>query len=165
MTILNWTLQIKTVLVVVYINMSILIYSIDVRTMLDSCAPCREAPLCAASRTPSCSPQRDADTELSCRPPEAPRPASSWGRSGRGRQSCTACRCWSWWWLMRVFMILPVSILGPRHGDLVDVLWQLDLGVPVDIHQLVDAAQGGLALTGHQVSPDTLRHILFKLSK
>jgi hypothetical protein len=28
------------------------------------------------------------------------------------------------------------------------------LGLPVDLDQLVDAAEGGLALAGHQVSPD-----------
>jgi hypothetical protein len=30
----------------------------------------------------------------------------------------------------------------------------LFLGLPVDLDQLVDAAEGGLALAGHQVSPD-----------
>ena len=48
----------------------------------------------------------------------------------------------------------PEGILGPGHGDLVDVLGELDLGVAVHIHELVDAAQGGLALARHQVRSD-----------
>ena len=40
---------------------------------------------------------------------------------------------------------LPEGILGPGHGDLVDILRQLDLGVTIDIHQLVDTAQSRLA--------------------
>ena len=48
----------------------------------------------------------------------------------------------------------PEGILGPGHGDLVDVLGELDLGVAVHIHQLVDAAEGGLALAGDQVGAD-----------
>ena len=39
---------------------------------------------------------------------------------------------------------VPEGILGPGHGDLVDILRQLDLGVTIDIHQLVDTAQGRL---------------------
>ena len=50
--------------------------------------------------------------------------------------------------------LAPEGILGPGHGDLVDVLGELDLGVAVYIHELVDAAQGGLALTRHQVRSD-----------
>ena len=48
----------------------------------------------------------------------------------------------------------PEGILGPGHGDLVDVLGELDLGVAVNIHELVDAAEGGLALTRYQVRSD-----------
>ena len=47
--------------------------------------------------------------------------------------------------------LAPEGILGPGHGDLVDVLRQLDLGVPVHIHQLVDAAQGGLLTNERRV--------------
>ena len=50
--------------------------------------------------------------------------------------------------------LAPEGILGPGHGDLVDVLGELDLGVAVNIHELVDAAQGGLALARYQVRSD-----------
>lgn len=36
-----------------------------------------------------------------------------------------------------------------RHRHLLHVLTQLDLRLPVDLDQLVHAAQGGLALAGH----------------
>ena len=49
----------------------------------------------------------------------------------------------------------PKCNLRPGHGDLLDVLRQLDLRLPVDLHQLVDTAECGLSLTGDQVSADT----------
>merc|ERR1712038_1345240 len=54
-----------------------------------------------------------------------------------------------------VTAVQPKCNLRPGHGDLLDVLRELDLRLPIDLHQLVDTAESGLSLAGHQVGPDT----------
>ena len=62
------------------------------------------------------------------------------------------------WWFIRqlqevdervaVVAVQPEDALLAGHRHLLHVLRQLDLRLPVDLDQLVDAAQGRLALAG-----------------
>lgn len=48
-----------------------------------------------------------------------------------------------------VVAVEAVGHLLAGHGDLLHVLGQLDLGLPVDLDQLVNATEGGLPLASH----------------
>ena len=58
--------------------------------------------------------------------------------------------------LMRVFEggKTPGNWQTPLINVLASYLTKLDLGEPVDLDELVDAAEGGLALAGDQVGAD-----------
>ena len=54
-----------------------------------------------------------------------------------------------------VAAVQPEGDLLPGHRHLLHVLREFDLRLPIDLHQLVHAAQRWLPLAGDQVSPDT----------